>query len=91
MKNKPPKYVRIGSPTGTAMRLERRQHNYFASDSGYYYWRPAGEWGVDFEFNEVEQCWKTKLEADPDLSYLDNLPIIAITRKEFMKENEGYV
>ena len=75
VKNKPPKYIRLGSETGTAMRFHE------LSDG---YWRDAGQWAIGYKFDNGF----FSIHQDEQLN---NLPLIPISEEEYLKDNEGYV
>ena len=87
MKNKPPKYIRLHN---TAMRLCQKDQYWGESKAGFHYWRDAGQWGIDFRFDEVEQKWFS-VSIREETEWLHDKELIPITRKEYRDENKGYL
>lgn len=75
-----PPYIRLGGPKGTAMRLVGPDHY-----NGIGYWRDGGQWGVNIKkLNE-------KFISKSYIPELDELEFFPITKKEWAKDNGGYV
>ena len=87
MKNKPPKYVHFHN---TAMHLCQKDEYFGGPEPILHYWRDAGQWGIDFRFDEVEQKWFSVC-SDLDTHWLDNVELVPITKTEWKEDNEGYI
>lgn len=86
VKNKPPKYVKLKN---SALRF-MKGINVYNNHKPDQYWRDAGLWGVEFRFDDIEQKWYSVCK-DEDLSHLNNVELIPITREEWKEDNKGYI
>jgi hypothetical protein len=78
-----PQYVAVGERGGLALRLARDDNNKVV------YWRDAGEWGIRAKMVNGKPV--VDEEDEDHLSHLNNKPLIEISRKEWAKDNSGYV
>jgi len=74
-----PKYVSI---SGVALALNG------INEQGAYYYRDAGQWGVNVIINDSKLIVK---DNNPNLSHLDGSEAIETTQEEWARDNEGYL
>lgn len=70
-----PMYVRIGR--GSCMRLK-----------GNLYWRDGGGWGIRYKIKDGKLLTSSYGMGMP---WLNNLPIIEVTKSEWAEDNKGYI